>query len=178
MSLNYIGSSWINIYKRNIFKNLEFPLGKIYEDVFILPYIITRIKIAYVSNFGYYYYCQRNDSITQSKNNLNNWLDILDCYILHLNYCKSCNFNRSLLYNKFKLYHHALFNSIIDFKRNIPEKYISDFSIIFKYIKLKDIIINEKCIINKILIMKILGLRLSIFFYKIIYSFKSNRFLF
>ncbi len=56
-------SAWGKIYKRELFKQLRYPVGKLYEDI---PVTYQAIKmsnrIAVISNIDYYYF-QRTDSI-------------------------------------------------------------------------------------------------------------------
>lgn len=55
---------WNKLYKRYLFDDLKFPIGKTYEDAFIIPEIIGRAtKIVICPDFLYYYII-RNDSIT------------------------------------------------------------------------------------------------------------------
>ena len=56
--------AWNKLYKKEIFRNLEFPFGKQHEDEFVFHRIIGKCtKITYV-NEQLYYYVQRKGSIT------------------------------------------------------------------------------------------------------------------
>lgn len=67
----------LKLYRRNLFETLRFPKDKLYEDVAISLSLFDLSKRCVVSNAGLYYYFQRNDSIVNSKFNLNK-LDILE----------------------------------------------------------------------------------------------------
>lgn len=57
---------WNKIYDIKLFKNLEFPKGKIYEDEFTTPYIFEKAtRIAFV-NEHYYNYLIRTGSILRT----------------------------------------------------------------------------------------------------------------
>lgn len=59
---------WNKIYKRELFENISFPVGKIHEDEFVTPQIIAKITSLPICDAELYYYRQRDDSITGSKN--------------------------------------------------------------------------------------------------------------
>lgn len=66
------------MYKREIFSDIRFPLGKIYEDVAVsLPTFLKADKVV-VSGDPKYYYFQREDSIVNEKFNEEK-LFFLDC---------------------------------------------------------------------------------------------------
>lgn len=68
---------WSKLYKKSIFENLRFPVGKHNEDMFLMPYIFQIAKnIVYSPNPLYYYY-QDNESLCRSAFNYN-MLDMLD----------------------------------------------------------------------------------------------------
>ncbi len=61
---NYV---WQKVYKREIFNNIKFPLGKNYEDIAISTKVCEKInKIGYISK-PLYYYLHREGSISKSK---------------------------------------------------------------------------------------------------------------
>lgn len=59
--------AWNKLYRRELFDNIEFPHGKLYEDVRIMHRIFERCKcISICSEYGYYYF-QRKQSITNNQ---------------------------------------------------------------------------------------------------------------
>jgi Glycosyltransferases involved in cell wall biogenesis len=58
---------WNKIYKKNIFKNVRFPYGKVYEDFYALPEIAENTSHLYISNKGGYFYLIRNDSLSNGS---------------------------------------------------------------------------------------------------------------
>ncbi len=55
------------LYKRELFGDLKFPEGMIYEDVAIIPTLMTKIKSLHYSFAPKYYYIRHSKSITGSK---------------------------------------------------------------------------------------------------------------
>ncbi|MEG1685022.1 MAG: glycosyltransferase [Bacteroides sp.] len=52
------------IIKAELFKTIRFPLGKTFEDAHTTPLLLSQCSHLYISNQGFYYYYQRNESIT------------------------------------------------------------------------------------------------------------------
>lgn len=67
--LNYKGYthtySWNKIYKKTLFQKLHFPIGKIFEDIYLMPQLLAQVQHYYYSNQGCYFYYKRENSITQ-----------------------------------------------------------------------------------------------------------------
>ncbi|WP_091822252.1 glycosyltransferase family 2 protein [Butyrivibrio sp. ob235] len=82
------------LYKKRIFEDLRFILGRIHEDEFIIHKLVGQCnKIGYVK-FDGYYYRTRTDSITGSwKNYSLKHLDVIDAYANRLKYIKSIGNN-------------------------------------------------------------------------------------
>lgn len=60
-------SAWGKMYRKNIIKDLQYPVGKLYEDIPVTTQAISRCsKIVIIDNIDYYYF-QRNDSIQYEK---------------------------------------------------------------------------------------------------------------
>jgi len=68
---------WSKLYKKSIFENLRFPVGKHNEDMFLMPYIFQIAKNIVYSPIPLYYYYQDNESLCRSAFNYN-MLDMLD----------------------------------------------------------------------------------------------------
>lgn len=66
-------ASWDKLYRKDLFSNIEFPLGVYSEDLTVIPILIRKCnKIVHVGD-SLYFYRQRNGSITKenfSKNKL------------------------------------------------------------------------------------------------------------
>lgn len=74
------------IYRRNLFNEIRFPLGKAFEDIHTLPLLLKKTNTLYISDQGLYYYYLRSSSITTAPTyhklrdlleaNLNIWKEI------------------------------------------------------------------------------------------------------
>ena len=72
---------WSKLFRKSVFENLRFPVGKHNEDMFLMPFIFKKARnIAYISQPLYYYY-QANESLCRSTFNYN-MLDMLDALSL------------------------------------------------------------------------------------------------
>lgn len=79
----------IRLYKRNLFNNVEFKKGILYEDLEITPgLVLLTKKIGFVEE-GLYYYLQRDGSIMKQNKFNNRLLDIFD--VLDINKRKLLN---------------------------------------------------------------------------------------
>lgn len=67
----------LKLYRRDLFKDVRFPKGKLYEDIAVSIPLFERSERCVLSNAELYYYFQRNSSIVNSKFNENK-LDMLN----------------------------------------------------------------------------------------------------
>ena len=56
--------SWNKIYRRELFDNVNFPVGRIFEDMFVLPLLLERCQMVATCSEGYYFYCYNPKGIT------------------------------------------------------------------------------------------------------------------
>lgn len=56
--------AWNKIYKKYLFNNIKYPVGKIHEDEYIIFDILNEAKKVAYTSCEYYYYLQRKNSIT------------------------------------------------------------------------------------------------------------------
>lgn len=122
-------SPWSKIYRKNLFANLRFPVGKIHEDAFITHLLtFSASKIAVSDEFLYYYYHNPN-SITRSK-----WspkrLTEIEAHEQRLLFFKDKNFPNAYK-REVKAYLYALYNQVqalncvdeyIKYKRQLSKK--------------------------------------------------------
>ena len=64
---NIKGAIWNKLFKREVIENLEFPVGKTYEDVFFTCDLMERVNHVYVGTQPKYYYIHRENSITTRR---------------------------------------------------------------------------------------------------------------
>ena len=56
--------AWNKIYRRSLFGDVRFPRGKVFEDVFALPRLISLARRIATVDAGMYYYCHNDGGIT------------------------------------------------------------------------------------------------------------------
>lgn len=67
--------AWDKIYRREVLEGIEFPKGKLYEDVFVMHSIFEKAKQITFIDHPYYNYYQRQGSIL-SERSLQSYLDL------------------------------------------------------------------------------------------------------
>ncbi len=60
-------SAWGKLYKRNLFNNIRFPVGKLYEDIGTIYKVLFKANKIFYINSPKYYYLQRSTSIMGRK---------------------------------------------------------------------------------------------------------------
>lgn len=68
---------WGKLYDINLFDDLRFPVGKIMEDMFVMPTLFEKAKHLGISSQELYFYNQEGESITRSNFNYNK-LDMVE----------------------------------------------------------------------------------------------------
>ncbi|TCD46265.1 glycosyltransferase family 2 protein [Streptococcus sp. X16XC17] len=64
---NYQSSVCVKLYKREIWENLRFPVGEIFEDYLLSIKVLEKVNKVVLSNSCDYAYFQRNDSTMNKK---------------------------------------------------------------------------------------------------------------
>lgn len=73
--LNKIGTNndqfyivaWNKLYKKELFDDINFPVGKYNEDLFVMPYIYSLCSKVVIMKDIFYHYLQRDNSIMNSE---------------------------------------------------------------------------------------------------------------
>lgn len=79
------GYSCGKLYHKSIFSTIRFPIGKHYEDAFIILKLFAQAKIVYVTTDAKYYYRQRQGSITNQGFNPGD-MDHVEAFAQNVNY--------------------------------------------------------------------------------------------
>ena len=67
---------WDKLYRRALYDGLRYPVGRIYEDAYLLPAVISRAQKLLMLPDVLYYYRMRPMSITHTRDGrLNQWLE-------------------------------------------------------------------------------------------------------
>ena len=59
--------AWCKLISNELFRNLRFPVGRIHEDVMLMPHVVFQVKSLQCIDEPLYYYRMRGDSITHKK---------------------------------------------------------------------------------------------------------------
>ena len=68
----YWVTAWNKLYKRSLFSDIRFPVGKTHEDEFIIHKLLLKSNNVACVNDMLYYYVQRSDSIMGTKYSVKN----------------------------------------------------------------------------------------------------------
>lgn len=137
---------WNKLYKRDIFNDINFEEGKLYEDTFLLPKVFSKkLKVMFINQCKYNYFIRSNSimgkstirpnvDLIEAYNNLLNFLNSIEEYNIesNLSLCiqKPWFYTNSIYINKAckdnKLYLQAMHKFIRNnLKLIISNKYIS-----------------------------------------------------
>lgn len=83
------------VYKRTLFERVRYPVGRIFEDVYILPLLLTRAHRVATTDQGCYYYCANPQGISSRTDGAalrqlleahlhSGWVMADDSYYLHV----------------------------------------------------------------------------------------------
>lgn len=115
--------AWNKIYKKILFENIEYPVGKHYEDIFTTPKLYLKAKkISFVEE-KLYYYLEREGAITKIKDN-KKILDIIDAYINLKEYLLENDLYKNNIKEEYS-------KSLLIMKNNFILRTISSYSIKF-----------------------------------------------
>lgn len=113
-------AAWNKLYKKELFENLRFKEGKMYEDLFIIHRILDKASKIVYSNRPLYYYLIRYSSVTRQPFNLSRF-DILEALEDRVNFIKEKGYNE--LYPKaYKGYMSTLMQFYHLFKKFYPNE--------------------------------------------------------
>lgn len=69
-------SAWNKIYNKEVFNNIRFPEGHVFEDLYLVVDYAKTVKKIYISELGCYYYYIRENSVSNSTYSLSKNLDL------------------------------------------------------------------------------------------------------
>ena len=76
--------AWNKIYRRELFNGVQFPAGKVFEDVHTLPKLLEKVSCVATTELGLYYYCYNPNGIT-TKATGRHLADLLEGHLNYLN---------------------------------------------------------------------------------------------
>lgn len=71
------------LYRSDIFRSLRFPVGRLYEDLFVSHQVLAQVKTVVLTGQATYYYLKRTNSIMHSDYTLRN-TDVIDALDLRV----------------------------------------------------------------------------------------------
>lgn len=146
--------AWNKLYRKELFKDISYFEGKMYEDVFIAHRILDKTSKVVVSNYSLYYYLQRIDSITGASFNFTS-LDLLEALEDRMIFLKDKGYNKLFMQT-----HKAFLEFAITFYYRSKRYYPNEVSIL-KELKSKFIKVFKQE--NNQFISKTTQLRYTIF---------------
>lgn len=107
--------AWNKLYHKSIWEQLRYPKGKIHEDEFVIHHILDQVNRVVINDGAYYYYRQREGSITNQYNEKRlHALEALEARIQF--YCKAEN--EKLMYQTMYQYFFALASHIQQIRKS------------------------------------------------------------
>lgn len=161
----------IKIYKREVFKNIRYPIGQILEDLYIVPDLYEKInKCAFISIDGYYAYRQRMGSICNIKHTPRMIDDIALAYARIIVLCQK--YDKELYIRTLATYSSGYLNALVLFPK-IDYRHLETIYYKFDYeyhdVLRASISISQKI---KLIMLKFWGYKGLVPIYKYIYSVK------
>lgn len=74
------GFAWNKIFKRTLFDTIRFPVGRKFEDVFVLPQLLGKVRCVHTTPIGFYQYTYNKNGITARAQG-NEWKDLLRAHL-------------------------------------------------------------------------------------------------
>ena len=117
--------AWNKLYKKDLFKTIKYPDGKIIEDAAIIHYLLAASNKVVMTNLELYYYFQRDNSIMHNSNE--KLLDELDALYDRIKFYEKKGYQNYEFYNytlkKYIEKFWYLFKDINKYKKYNKEKY-------------------------------------------------------
>lgn len=86
--------AWNKVYRRQLFDGVRYPEGRVFEDVYVLPQLLSKARRVATTSKGLYYYCWNDKGITTTAGgnelrmlldaHLSSGMPVDDRYYLHL----------------------------------------------------------------------------------------------
>lgn len=99
---------WGKLFRKELFKNVRFPVGKENEDIYILPDILLECKKVVAYHKGLYHYTLRDNGL-MSKVLKSDYYNMVECWNDGINKCGCLSNDKDFVRNMEKWYlYHAL----------------------------------------------------------------------
>lgn len=74
--------AWNKIYRCELFRDVRFPVGRVFEDVATLPLLLKNARKVQQTDRGLYYYCENSEGITATASG-EEWTSLLKAHLDH-----------------------------------------------------------------------------------------------
>ncbi len=91
--------AWNKLYIKNIFNNLRYPKGRLYEDTFVIHKVMLHTKCVVCLSDRLYYYVNRSGSIMNTKIVIKNMVDRAESFFQRASYYISENCPNFLIFS-------------------------------------------------------------------------------
>ncbi len=111
--------AWNKLYKKSLFDNVKYPLGKKYEDIGTTFYLLEKCNKVVISGKPEYYYVVRKDSIV-NNNSENTVIDYIDLIIQRYNYVQEKYSHEEKLQKKYTQTEYTeqnIYNNLIKYNK-------------------------------------------------------------
>ena len=146
---------WNKVFRAGVFRGIEFPKGKVFEDAAMMPAILKNAQTIATTNFGLYYYCYNPNGITSTATG-----EELACLLeAHLNFLKEHISHTDTTTAAFAKFYASILNvqiTVYEQTGKAPE---------LPYMKVKPITIKLKA-------LRILGIKRLCQLFKLIHKIK------
>ncbi len=136
------------IYKKELFDNIRYPVGKLHEDEFVIHYLLYKAEKVCVIEDKLYNYRQNENSITGSKyspRNLDGLFAVAD-RICFYNQINCINYAEPLISYYYTVLIDKYFTYISNpsFKKKLKSCRYNSFSVLPFFLRIENISMNEK----------------------------------
>ena len=108
--------AWNKIYKRELFKELRYPIGKKFEDVWLLPRIIQKCQTIATTSCGYYHYDYNPHGITATADGMA-LQDLLNAHLKVFEQYQNADYYLSLLNIQIDVFNRLKTPILLPYKR-------------------------------------------------------------
>ena len=102
--------AWNKLYRRSLFNEVRFPVGKLFEDIHTLPHLLRNCHTVVTTDMGFYHYCHNPHGITATAKGI----ELKDLLEGHLAFLKSHLSQLDIRSDSFAYYYAHLLNIQID----------------------------------------------------------------
>lgn len=148
--------TWDKIYRRELFNDVEYPVGVIHEDMYTTYKLLWKSKKTAVTNLYLYYYLQREDSLTGRTSDIKNSLDIIGALKAQKLFFYSVNLTNEYIFMLYKYYYaiKSHFSAILNEKSDGENREVTEILNTLKEMELqarKEILtLPQKSMIDKL----------------------------